>query len=289
MKIKPRCVPCLLQRVIYEADLVGASEKQQQEVIQQTARSLLDEYGPERASSSVATEVHRLAYELLGSHDPYAALKQRSNEMAQRLLPAAEAYIEESDDPLKAAVICSIVGNSIDFGIAGSATSPEELEQRFASDVKQDLQHDDIDRLRSHLSGDVLYFTDNCGEIVFDRLVCRELKRHHDVSLTLVVKGEPILTDATMDDAEALRFDEVVDDIATTGGFAIGVDMEVLPARVRQALDDASLVIAKGMANYEAFSETAIRPIAYLLKVKCKSIAEAMDMPLDGHVVKVYG
>ncbi len=289
MKIKPRCVPCLLQRVIYEADLVGASESRQQEVIQQTARCLLDEYGPERASSSVATEVHRLAYELLDSDDPYAALKQRSNEMATRLLPTAETYIRESDDPLKAAVVCSIVGNSIDYGIAGSATSPEELEQRFAGDVERGLQHDDMDALREHLHGDVLYFTDNCGEIVLDRLVCRELKCHHDVSLTLVVKGAPILTDATLEDAEALELGDVVDDIATTGGFAIGVDMDALPARVRRALDDASLVIAKGMANYEAFSETAIRPMAYLLKVKCKSISEAMGMPLNGHVVKLYG
>ncbi len=289
MKIKPRCVPCLLHRVIYEADLIGASEEQQQEVIQQTARRLLDEYGPERGSAAVATEVHRLAYELLDSDDPYRELKQRSNEMAMRLLPTAETYIRESDDPLKAAIVCSIVGNSIDFGIAGSATSPEELEQRFASDVERGLQHDDLDRLRQHLHGPVLYFTDNCGEIVFDRLVCREIKRHHDISLILVVKGAPILTDATMDDARMLQFDEVVDNVATTGGFAIGVDMDTLPARVRQALDDASLVIAKGMANYEAFSETAIRPIAYLLKVKCKSIAEAMDMPLDGHVVKMYG
>ena len=288
MKIKPRCVPCLLQRVIYEADLVDADEKRQQEVIQQTTRRLLEEYGPERSSASVATAVHRLAYELLDSPDPYRKLKQQSNEMAQRLLPAAEAIIADSDDPLAAAVLCSIVGNSIDFGIAGSASSPEELEERFTCDVEQGLQHSDMDRLREHLHGNVLYFTDNCGEIVFDRLVCQEIKRRYDVSLTLVVKGAPILTDATMADAEALDFGNVVDDIATTGGFAIGVDFDMLPEKVHRALNTASLVIAKGMANYEAFSETTYRPIAYLLKVKCKSIAEAMDMPLNGHVVAVY-
>ena len=288
MKIKPRCVPCLLQRVIYEADLVGADEKRQQDIIQQTTRRLLDEYGPERSSASVATAVHRLVYELLESPDPYWELKKQSNEMAQRLLPAAEAIIENNNDPLEAAMLCSIVGNSIDFGIAGSASSPKELEERFIYDVEQGLQHSDMDRLRNHLHGDVLYFTDNCGEIVFDRLVCRELKSHHDITLTLVVKGAPILTDATMEDVQALQFDEVVDDIVTTGGFAIGVDFDMLPEIGRHGLDKASLVIAKGMANYEAFSEITYRPIAFLLKVKCKSIAEAMDMPLNGHIVAVY-
>ncbi len=288
MKIKPRCVPCLLQRVIYEADLVGADEALQQQVIKETTRRLLDEYAPEQSSASVATQVHRLAYELLDTDDPYRELKRQSNEMATRLLPTAEAIIEDSDDPLTAAVLCSIVGNSIDFGIAGSASSPEELEERFTADIERGLQHDDMDALRAYLHGDVLYFTDNCGEIVFDRLVCREIQRRHEVSLTLVVKGAPILTDATMEDAATLHLDDVVDDVATTGGFAIGVDFKKLPDTVKQRVDDASLVIAKGMANYEAFSETVIRPIAYLTKVKCKSIAEAMDMPLDGHVVKVY-
>lgn len=288
MKIKPRCVPCLLQRVIYEADLAGADEPRQQQIIQETTRRLLDEYSPEQSSASVATEVHRLAYELLDSDDPYRELKRQSNEMAQRLLPAVESIVEQSDDPLKAAILCSIVGNSIDFGIAGSATTPEELEKRFTSDVEQGLQHDDMDVVRHHLHGQVLYFTDNCGEVVFDRLVCREIKRRHDVSLTLVVKGAPILTDATLKDAQVLRFDEVVDDVVTTGGFAVGVDFDTLPDEVKRALDTASLIMAKGMANYEAFSETLHRPIAYLLKVKCKSIAEAMDMPLNGHVIAVY-
>jgi len=48
-------------------------------------------------------------------------------------------------------------------------------------------------------------FTDNCGEIVFDKILCRELKVFNPgLYVSVVVKGEPILSDATLQDAERL-------------------------------------------------------------------------------------
>lgn len=286
MKLKPRCVPCLLNRVIYEADLMGADQATKKRLVQEAARIMLKAYEQDPPSAVVATRVHRMAYRELGSDDPYRELKHRSNQVAQSLLPEAEAFLAESEDRLAAAVMCSIVGNAIDFGIAGSASSPDELATSFAREVREGLQHDDLDLLRRHLDSEVLYFTDNCGEIVFDRLVCRELKKQ-GAHLTLVVKGQPILTDATLEDARSLHFEEVVDGIATTGGFAVGVDFQQMSAALKRQLDSASLIICKGMANYESFSETDYAPIAYLLKVKCKSIAEDMGLPLNAHAVKV--
>ena len=61
-----------------------------------------------------------------------------------------------------------------------------------------------------------------------------------------------------------------------------------LSKSLQQKLAAADLIICKGMANYEAFSETAYRPIVYLLKVKCQSIAEDMHLPLGIHAVKLY-
>jgi uncharacterized protein with ATP-grasp and redox domains len=137
------------------------------------------------------------------------------------------------------------------------------------------------------LKGNILYFTDNCGEIVFDKLVCQELTTY-DVSLTLVVKGVPILTDATIEDALSLQLDEVVNNILTTEVFAVGIDFEKISDRLRNRLQKANLIICKGMANYEAFSEKSYKPIAYFLKAKCKSIAEDIHAPLGANVIKVY-
>ncbi|MCK5636872.1 MAG: DUF89 family protein, partial [Thermoplasmatales archaeon] len=50
----------------------------------------------------------------------------------------------------------------------------------------------------------------------------------------------------------------------------------------------ADLIICKGMANYEAFSETNYRPVAYLLRTKCTAIANSMELPLNINAVKLY-
>ena len=42
------------------------------------------------------------------------------------------------------------------------------------------------------------------------------------------------------------------------------------------------------MANYEAFSETRYRPIAYLMRIKCDSIAEDIGLPAGINVAKLY-
>ena len=79
-----------------------------------------------------------------------------------------------------------------------------------------------------------------------------------------------------MEDALALGFDKVADCLTTTGGGAeIGLDMEKMPADLAKAIDDCTIIISKGMANYESLSEYEnLPPVAYLMCVKCEMIAE---------------
>ena len=287
MKMKPRCVPCLLQRVLFETMLVGRDTNIQREVLLQSMKIIVREYD-NHSSAHVATKVHQKAYHIMDSVDPYRELKKKSNQVAKKLLPHAQALIAESNDPLQAAVLCSIVGNTIDFGIEGSASSPQELEHFFEESFHQGLGYSDLNRIRGLLNGDIVLFTDNCGEIVFDGLLCKELKKY-DIHLTVVVKGAPILTDATIEDALYAGLDRIADELLTTGGFAIGVDFNHLSPIIVKKLQSATLLICKGMANYEAFSETNYRPIVYFLRAKCQSIAEDMGVPLHSNAVKFYG
>ena len=119
--------------------------------------------------------------------------------------------------------------------------------------------------------------------------MCREIKKFNPgINLTLVVKGEPVLSDATMEDVKQLKFDEVVDKILTTGCFAVGVDFNKLLDDLKKSLDETDLIICKGMANYEAFSETDYRPIAYLMRVKCNAIANSMNLAVNTSAIKLY-
>lgn len=285
--MKPRCAPCLLNRVLFETGLVNSDKDVQRRVLLQSMKIILKEYD-NLSSAQVATRVHHTAYQAMGSLDPYHELKKKSNQVAKSLLPRAQERILESNDPLQAAVLCSIIGNTIDFGIEGSASSPQDLEHFFEESFHQGLGYSDLDCIRGLLRGNIVLFTDNCGEIVFDALLCKELKKY-DIHLTVVVKGVPILTDATFEDAQFAGLGRIADEILTTPGFAVGVDFDILSPMMIKKLESSTLLICKGMANYEAFSETNYRPIVYFLRVKCQSIAEDMGIPLHSNAVKFYG
>ena len=291
MKIKTECVPCLINRILFEAKESTKDKDLQAKTIKNACKALSELYDPDGCSAVIATKVHKIAYETLGDDDPYKNLKSQSNKIAGSLVPRVEELIEKSDDPLKTSMLCSIIGNMMDFGIAGGSSHPEMLIDMFEKTFEKGLGHNDTEELKKLLvkSKHVLLFTDNCGEIVFDKLLCRELKKSYpNIFLTLVVKGVPILSDATIQDAKKFGFEEVVDKILTTGCFAVGVDFSKLPPTLHKKLEQADLIICKGMANYESFSETNYHPIAYLLRTKCNAIANSMNIPLNINAVKLY-
>jgi len=291
MNIQIECVPCLLKRIIFEAEHSTKDEKLKTKTVQNALKLLSELYNPNECSATIATKVHKIVYETLGDDDPYRDLKEQSNKIAQSLLPRVEELIASSDDTLRITMLCSIIGNMMDFGIQGASEHPENLSEIFEEKFAEDFGHDDSEELKEILaeSKRVLLFTDNCGEIVFDKVLCRELKKFNpNIFLSVVVKGEPIISDATIKDVEELKFDEVCDEILTTGCFAIGLDFEKLPEITKKALDQADLIICKGMANYEAFSETDYRPVAYLLRTKCNAIANSIDLPFNVNIIKLF-
>jgi uncharacterized protein with ATP-grasp and redox domains len=252
---------------------------------------LADLYDPNECSATIATKVHKAVYEILQDNDPYRVLKQTSNTVAQSLVPKVETLIKNSEDPLRTSMLCAIIGNIMDFGIDGSSAHPRMLEEVFDTLYTEGFGYDEYPKLRKMIASarHLMFFADNCGEIVFDKILCRELKRfNNSLSITLVAKGEPVLSDATQNDVEALRFHEVVDAIQTTGCFAVGVNFKKLPREVTTALAQADLILCKGMANYESFSETTYKPVAYLVRTKCKTIADSMKLPLNISAIKIY-
>ncbi len=284
MKIHPECVPCLLKRCLYEAELVD--EQKKQEVIEVATSILNERFDEDAVSAEVATEVHGKVYEILETDDPYSEVKEKSNAAAEELLPRAEEIAKQG---LREAIMVSIAGNVLDFGYRDDIDSPEYLTQEFENIIDQGLAHDDTEKIEALLKKgkEVVYFTDNTGEIVFDTLLLRKLK-DYDIHLTVVVKEEPILTDATMEDALRYDIDKIADQLETTGGYAVGVDFDILPKKVEEKLERADLIIAKGMANWESFSEIDYSPIAFLTRSKCEPVSETMGVPYDENVAKLF-
>jgi len=287
MRMTPECVPCLIRRVLFETEEVRPDKSVA--AVKKAAAALGRLFGDDVCSATVATQVHRETYRIIGDSDPYKALKRKSNEVALELYPAAERFVRASREPLRDAFLSAIVGNVLDFGIGTGYDHPSKLKKEFKNLLGQGLGHDDTPRVRSMLkkAESVVYLADNCGEIVLDRLALKELKKL-DLDLTLVVKEEPILTDATVKDIRGLGIERTVDRIVEAPGFAVGIDLASMKGPFGRVLRDADLVMAKGMANFESLSETDIAPIAYLLRTKCSPVADAMGLPRDINAVKLF-
>ena len=289
MKIDPGCPHCLLARVHYEAQLSTDDKELQHRAIQAGIDILKEGYGPGVSSGLVATLLHRKAYEILNDNDPYFEVKQQSNKAAKRVLPFAHSLIHE-DDPdtkelFKRAVLASVIGNYFDFGVLGFNVTVDMFDRTFTELFERGLDVDDTPGMLGMLD-DVVYIADNCGEIVLDTLVF-DVIRKMGGKVTLVVRGGPILTDVTMEDVRTLGIDKKVDRVLTTGSNAIGVCFEEAPDELLKAFDSASLIISKGMANYETLSERTLRPIAYLLRTKCESVAQDMGLEVGYSVAKL--
>jgi hypothetical protein len=90
-----------------------------------------------------------------------------------------------------------------------------------------------------------------------------------------------------MADVRQLNLEDKVDRVLTTGCNAIGVAFDEAPQELLEAFDKASLIISKGMANYETLSERKMGPIAYLLQTKCESVAQDMGLEKGYSVAKL--
>ena len=73
--------------------------------------------------------------------------------------------------------------------------------------IRIQLDENEYRRFREELASAsrLVYLTDNCGEVVLDKLVVKLLKEFYpELAITVIVRGFPAINDATMEDAEEI-------------------------------------------------------------------------------------
>lgn len=287
MRHAPDCVPCLLQRVFFQSKL--CDNGRETESVEAALKKMAEVIRKEPNSARMATLVHRASYDALGVRDPYHDLKVRADATAARYNKRVKEFIAGSDNKFRAAVKVAIMGNIMDFGAGKAIESPEEFDAIFEPLLKMDLAVDDTSEVKDILSsgGTVVYFFDNCGEVVFDIFLIEQIRSMGN-RVVGVVRGEPILNDVAEEDAHRIGLEKHLDRMLTTSAFAIGVDMEKIGKDLRKEMDGADLIIAKGMANFESLGEERLRaPIFYLLKAKCIPVASELGVEVEDNVAKL--
>ena len=288
MKLTTTCVPCLLNRVAYEVDL--CKRKRTMRALAECSEIVSRSASERISSAEFASEIHQCAYAIIGEKDPYLELKKRSNSVAIGLVKQARRFVDSSNHPLRAAMKLSIVGNLLDFGISGSLESPAQLKKEFRRMLQENLGWDDSEEIERLIrtSKDVVFLGDNCGEIVFDSILIEEIKKAGP-RVILVVKGEPILTDVTMNDLKVLDLKALADEIIETEGIAVGLNLwhKDVNIELKRRMRSADLIISKGMANFEAVSEHKWKAVAYLMRTKCEPVSKALRVKQDASIIKL--
>lgn len=287
MRFTADCAPCLMRRVLFQSRLEGGglefdAVKASVDVLSELMRDDIPSVG-------IATEVHRRAYEAIRSEDPYRDIKVRADNVAEPYVELLDRVVAESDDPLRAAIIAAVVGNIMDFGAGSAISDPDEFMGVFDGMVAQGLGSDDTDLLRAELEDvpGVVYMFDNCGESQLDKVLIRQLRRMGK-RVVGVVRGAPILNDVTSEDAVRIGMDRELDRLLTTGKFYIGIDWDDCPAELHDEILACGLIIAKGMANYEATSDRRLPvPIVHILRTKCRPVAASLGVPEGINVVRL--
>ena len=252
---------------------------------------LKNEFNPIAVPAYIGTERDRLVRKITRNSDPYSEKKRLCNKKALDMLPLAEKIIKNSPDGkarFRKAVLCSIVGNVMEFDIPVHSFRFDDLE-KLIKESEEDLAIDETARIfdLARKAKNVLYLLDNAGEIAFDTLLVKELKKL-GTHVTVVVKASPVLNDATFEDAKFVGMDKIADKIITTGTDAVGLNPKESSEEFLKSYRSADLVIAKGMGYAETVTENNLaRPHALLLRTKCNPVARFFGVPREKNVAKV--
>lgn len=271
MNVSYECGPCFLRQAREALDLSTDDEDLKMEVMGEIFKFLSTNFKAGANSNGTGSVMHNIIKQKTGCKDPYYNEKVEGNEIALKYLPDVKKILTE-DDSLENYVKIAIIGNILDFG---AFTLDDDVESVIKESLKKDLAVKDIDEFENSLKkhDKVLYLVDNTGEIVFDKLLLSKIKEY-DLDITIAVKSEPILNDATLVDALDVGLDEFGELVEIGAGTVGYVDSEISD-EFREIFDSHEFIISKGMGNYEGLTEIDLsaKDIYFLLCVKCNTIA----------------
>lgn len=269
MKIYLDCISCFIRQALDAARFATDDEQIHQDVVEQVLQMAVD-LDMTQSPPVIGQKIHRLIRKLIGTDDPYYKVKKQFNSLALKLYPSLRGQVINSKDPFETAVRFAIAGNIIDFGVKSYLTE-SDVRMTINDSLSSYVDPEQIQALKEAVNKAerILYFADNAGEIVFDHLLIEQMPLD---KLTVVVRGCPVINDATMEDAHQTGLSRIVE-VIDNGSDAPGTILESCSKSFTEYFEKADLLISKGQGNYETLSGID-KKIFFLLKAKCPVIAE---------------
>ncbi len=271
IRLSADCINCMLKRYLSHIP-ENLSEAQRLEYMQMICKNI-GEASKEEGAPVLVQAIKQELQKRYQIQENFTEEEHYFNQMMLKIERTMLSSVQQSTDSLKLALQYSMTGNYIDFGSMNVVDEEylkkllETVEERPISPNTYNDMCDDLSRAKK-----ILFITDNCGEIVLDKVLIKIIKEQYpNLEITVMVRGGETLNDATMKDAEEVEMTKLVN-VIHNGNDIAGTCLSKLSEDALRYMDEAELIISKGQANFETLRGCG-KNIYYIFLCKCDMFA----------------
>ena len=265
------CISCILDKYLTKYP-PNTPEDKKLEYMKAVLKTIAELDESITAPEAVAL-ITKLQKDILATEDDFVDAKKYFNNLMLSVYPKLEKSVKNDENPLYRAVCYALTANYIDFGAMKEVDENKLLEMledsqslNFSKEEFQNLKNDIMTSKR------MVYLTDNCGEIVADKLLVSIIKTANpSLEISVIVRGAPVLNDATMADAVQVGLCDVTN-VISNGTPVAGTCLGKITTEAQNLIDNADFIISKGQGNFETLCGCE-RNVYYLFLCKCELFA----------------
>lgn len=261
------CTQCLLKKHLTNYPDTATEEERLTYI--RRLFSILTEIAPGESSPVIVNRILTLQKEMFDQFVDYTEIKKHFNQLMLEQEDWIYADISSAADPIRRALQYVMKGNYIDFGVLSDVNS-EKLMELLSQAKDQTIDEQIFEELMQDLTSakNMVLLTDNCGEIVLDKLLIRTImSQFPDLQIHVIVRGGHALNDATMEDACQVGLPDLVKVIGN-GTCLQGTYLPDISKEARDLLEQADVILSKGQGNFESLQYCGLN-IYYLFLCKC--------------------
>lgn len=262
------CISCILKK--QEKLIRDFSDEDKKSQYINRVLEILHEHGQTESSPWLAEKINKLYEECWGEGENYTATKQRYNQLLMSKEKEILSSINNSDDSIRECIKYVSAGNYIDFSAVDNVNEQtlDELLQKVNEENISEKEYFNFKRDLEQ-SKKLVYLTDNCGEILLDKIFIKCIEdKYPKLKITVIVRGQNVINDATIEDAKQVGLTDIVTCIGNGSG-APGTVIKLLSEEAKQTLLEADMIISKGQGNFESLFGEGLNPY-YIFLCKCE-------------------
>lgn len=278
LKNEAVCFDCILGKFLAQLKDRGP---QTQEDFRRRFTAMAGELNENTTSPALYYEGKKLLNDYIPDteREVYGPLKRAFNRALLDMERELQARLDAAADPLALSLTLARAGNYLDVACVENI-SPDKLHELLNRASAETLEPHVYEAFKKDMdaASSLVYFTDNAGEAVLDKLCVRTLKRlYPSLDITVVVRGGFVQSDITLEDAAEIGLTGEVR-VIDSGVALPGAQLRYVSDEVLKAAEAADVIIAKGQGNFEGLGGCGLN-IYYLFLCKCRLFTERFSLP----------